>query len=142
MPLIWRQTLLEIPMNEEKLPDGTTANPHYDPKFHYGWGAYDRSTDIAMKRAQGWKLVSWDDIKDTMPDHYRDALREEGSYLVLGDLVLMRISRALREQQRVAKEERVMGALRGAGQENLQELGAHQSPHPSIRNEVTINIQE
>ena len=106
---IFRDNLLELPMNEMYAPDGS-YNPFFDKDWMWGWASLAKGGhDISLRRAEGWQLVSLEEFQnlakaERIPTHYENFVREEGSYLVFGDLVLMRILRALHHQLRLQRE--------------------------------------
>lgn len=113
--LVFRGSLLEVPMNEKYLPDGD-RNPMYDREWTYAWAGYN-GTDIADRQAKGYQLVEWETLQDLQengkcPPHYLSLLRRDGKYLTYGDLVLMRIPRILYEQQQAAKHKRALEVYR------------------------------
>jgi hypothetical protein len=109
--LIYRGSLMELPMNEVYTPKGA-HNRFYDREWYWAWAAYN-GTDISDKRAKGYQLVSIEDLEkgvkeDRYPEHVLSMVRAEGSYLVYGDSVLMRIPRAFRRRWLQEKKERNM----------------------------------
>lgn len=136
--LVWRYSLLELPMNEPYMPDGKTKNPSYDPDYCYGWGAYNDPNDVATKRASGYTFVTFEELGDRLPPHYQSALREEGQVLVFGDLVMMKISRARRRQMKEAQEAFSKQVLKTAGRSHLNELGDAEAAPSHIKNEVVL----
>jgi hypothetical protein len=118
--LQFRNNILELPMNETHYPDGS-LNPLYDRRFAWVWAA-DRATDVAEKQARGYQLVSFDQLsemskEDTFPDHYLNLIRAEGSYVVYGDLVLMRIPRFIQRQRRNEADQMVMDRFKRQDEE-------------------------
>jgi len=106
---IYRGSLMDLAMNEPYAPDGS-FNKYYDREWVWAWAAH-QSTDISDKRAKGYQLVTLADLEagvkeDRYPSHVLSLVREEGSYLVYGDNVLVRMPRVLWRQQRAAKRER------------------------------------
>ena len=106
---IYRNSLMELAMNEPYAPDGS-FNKYYDREWVWAWAALN-NTDISDKRAKGYNLVPLDVLQkgvdeDRYPSHVLSLVREEGSYLVYGDNVLMRMPRVLWRQQREAKRQR------------------------------------
>lgn len=142
--LIWRGSILEVPMNETHMPDGKTLNPFYDRTYLYAWASYTLSGDVAEKQAKGYELVSMADLKRLVkerkaPEHYLSLLREEGRYLVYGDLVLMRIPRVLYRQQQAEYEEMVQSMLKRRSAEQEEAFGSHKAPSP-VKNELVISF--
>lgn len=107
--MVYRGSLMELPMNEVYAPNGD-YNRFYDREWYWAWAAHN-GTDISDKRAKGYQLVSLTDIEKGVkdgryPEHVLSMVREEGSYLVYGDSVLMRMPRALRRRWLEQKKER------------------------------------
>ena len=103
---IYRQSLMELAMNESFAPDGS-FNKFYDREWVWTWAAHT-GTDISDKRAKGYELVTLDVLEggvkaDRYPPHILSLVRQEGSYLVYGDNVLVRMPRVLWRQQLDAK---------------------------------------
>lgn len=106
---VYRGSLMELAMNEPFAPDGS-FNKYYDREWVWAWAAMS-STDISDKRAKGYELVTLEMLEkgikaDKYPSHVLSLVREEGSYLVYGDNVLIRMPRVLWRQQREAKRQR------------------------------------
>ena len=105
---VYRNSLMELAMNEPYAPDGS-YNKYYDREWVWTWAAL-RNTDISDKRAKGYELVTLDVLQkgvddDRYPSHVLSLVREEGSYLVYGDSVMMRMPRVLWRQQKEAKRQ-------------------------------------
>lgn len=141
--LEFRDNILELPMNETHLPDGS-LNPWYDRRWVWIWAA-DRATDVTEKQARRYQLVSFDDLREMaaagdFPEHYLNLIRAEGSYVVYGDLVLMRIPRYLRRQRQAEADQRVMDRFKKQDEE-IQDVfdnaGMRQSELP-FRNTVEV----
>jgi len=114
-PFVYRNSLMELAMNERYAPDGS-FNKYYDREWLWGWAALD-GTDISDKQAKGYRLVTLDTLnklakEDKIPPHVVSMVREEGSYLVYGDGVLMRMPRVLWRQRQAEKFEYVMRRMR------------------------------
>lgn len=137
-PLMYQGTLIEIPLNFPKLPDGSADNPTYDPEYRYGWGAYRNPSDMAIKMTYGWRKVDAEEIDAKLPENYRHALRQEGSYLVFGDLVLLKIHRSDYAKYEEEQENRATAHLRNAGRDSLNQLPTV----PSVsKNEVILRAE-
>jgi len=120
-------TLLDLPMNFPYLPDGKTLNPYYDRRWHWGWAAHRNPSDVADKRERGFTFVDRETLEagvanEEIPDHYKHVLREEGSYLVYGDLILMRQPRVLYRQLQAQKDETALRAVKGHDERIKQEF--------------------
>lgn len=107
--LQFRNSVMELPMNEVYAPNGE-YNRFYDREWIWAWAAYN-GTDISDKRAKGYQLVAIGDLEkgikeDRIPEHVLSLVRAEGSYLVYGDSVLMRMPRALWRQRQKEKMDR------------------------------------
>jgi hypothetical protein len=143
--LKFRNSLLELPMNETQLPDGTT-NPWYDRQYYWGWASYSDTTDVADKQTSGWDLVSLDDFEamiegGAIPSHYRNLVRGEGRYLVYGDLILMRKPRFLWRQHKAERDRRALESFKQVDDRNrdmFDNAGMRMEDSP-IKNELTIN---
>lgn len=141
----FRDSLLELPMNETHLPDGS-LNPYYDRAWYWHWAALV-STDIADKQATGYKLVSFDELtegvkNERVPEHYLNFVREEGSYLVFGDCVLMRKPRKLWRQQRAERTKRALSAFERVDaqqKDNAARIGLPEVESP-VKNELSIRL--
>jgi hypothetical protein len=107
----YRGSPMELAMNEVYTPNGG-HNRFYDREWIWAWAAH-RGTDIADKRAKGYQLVTLPELEkgikeDRYPEHILSLVREEGSYLVYGDSVLMRMPRVLWRQRKREQLERNM----------------------------------
>lgn len=110
--LVFRGSLLEVPMNEVYLHDGS-FNPMYDRAWYYAWAARSRSS-ISAYQAIGYTLFTIDELEALVdagkaPAHYLSLLQREGENLVYEDLILMRTPRAMwrqRKQREAAASER------------------------------------
>ena len=144
--LVYRGTMLEVPMNEPYLPDGD-LNPMYDRAWAYGWAAFD-GTSIADHQAKGYQIVRYSDIKAMVeggkcPEHYLSLLRREGDFLHYGDLVLMRIPRTLFRQQQAEKRTRALELFAKVQEKNNAEAERQNIPVVDAghnANEVTIRL--
>lgn len=102
--LIYRNSLMEVPMNEPYLPDGTLS-PYYDREWYWSWAA-DRQVSLGRARANRNELVTFKQIEKMvndgkMPAHYLSVLFDHGTYVTYGDSVLVRKPRVIwRQQQR------------------------------------------
>ncbi len=100
--LIWRDSVMELAMNETHMPTGKATNPFYDREWYYAWGSALSKTDISERRARGYDTVSLEALEkgiddQKIPDHYRNLLRPHENLLYYGDSVLMRVPRIWRE---------------------------------------------
>jgi hypothetical protein len=107
----YRHSIMELPMNEVYTPEGD-YNRYYDRAWIWAWAAYN-GTDISDKRAKGYQLVDLDAVKKGIkegvyPEYLLSLVREEGSYLVYGDSVLVRMPRALWRQRHKEQSDRTM----------------------------------
>jgi len=144
----YRGTLLELPMNEQYLPDGAHS-PYYDRAWFWGWGRAD-SSDVAQKQAKGYRIVTRDELEaeveeGKVPDHYRSLLMsvEHGSRLQFGDLVLMRIPRVLWRQHHAAEERAALRRIKRqdeANHEVFEKAGVKNISGP-ISNEVSTGLK-
>lgn len=102
--LIYRNSLMEVPMNEPYLPDGSIS-PYYDREWYWSWAA-DRQVSLGRARANRNELVTYKQIEEMVeagkiPAHYLSVLYDHGTYVTYGDSVLVRKPRVLwRQQQR------------------------------------------
>jgi len=122
-PFIYRGSLMELAMNEQFAPDGS-FNKYYDREWVWAWAAHD-GTDISDKLAKKYMLVTLDELnklakEDKIPRHVLNMVREEGSYLIYGDSVLMRIPRVIRRQQQREKFEGVLRRMKRLDQAQQQ----------------------
>jgi len=144
--LEFRGSILEVPMNEVYLPDGS-INPMYDRAWVYAWAAYN-GTDIADKQAKGYEIVRYEELKEMVdngkaPAHYLSLLRRDGDFLVYGDLILMRVPRVRWRQWQREKFERAMGAFKRTEQKNLDmadNMGVRLYDLGKGANELTIRL--
>jgi hypothetical protein len=107
----YRNSIMELPMNEVYTPEGE-YNRFYDRAWVWGWAAYN-GTDISDKRAKGYQLVDMDVLnkgikEEIYPEYLLSLVRSEGSYLVYGDSVLVRMPRALWRQRQKEQSERTL----------------------------------
>lgn len=114
-PFVYRNSLMELAMNERYAPDGS-FNKYYDREWLWGWAA-ENGTDISDKQAKGYRLVDLDTLnklvkEDKVPRHVLSMVRQEGSYLVYGDSVLMRMPRVLWRQRQAEKYESVLKRMK------------------------------
>ena len=143
--LVFRGSVLEVPMNELFLPDGS-YNPMYDRAWYYGWGA-DTGTDISDKQAKGYHLFLWEELdqmveQGTAPAHYRSLLQRKGDRLLYGDAVLMRIPRIRWRQLQQAKHEAAIRRIKrtdDAQREAADKIGMKPAG-VNMRNELTIRM--
>ena len=141
----YRGSLMELAMNEIYSPDGSYS-PYYDRQWVWGWAAHT-GTSISSWQATGWKLVSFEELsklikENKAPPHIMNLVREEGSYLVYGDAVLMRKPRVLWRQQQEAKGKRSLKKLSArhtTDQEFFERAGVSLDRLP-VANELTINM--
>jgi hypothetical protein len=143
-----RGTLIELPMNEMYLPDGS-HNPYYDRSWHWGWG-YAQGADIPTKQAQGFKVVTREQLDELVeaglvPEHYRGLLMsvDHGNRLHYGDLVLMRIPRVMWRQRLAAMHEEALRRIRRTDAQNEQLFDAAGVKNISgpITNEVSTGLK-
>ncbi len=143
--LLWRDSIYEVPMNETHLPDSSAVNPYYDREWIYIW-AYG-ATSIAEKRSKGFYLPSYKELERMVaggkcPEHFLGFLREEGTYVMAGDLVLMRQPRVWRKEQEVLRTQRALNAIRQVdkeGENKFAEMGVSTRPSP-VGNEINIRF--
>jgi hypothetical protein len=107
----YRNSIMELPMNEVYAPDGD-YNRFYDRAWVWAWAAYN-GTDISDKRAKGYQLVDMEILEkgikeDIYPEYLMSLVRSEGSYLVYGDNVLVRMPRALWRQRQKEQSDRTL----------------------------------
>lgn len=117
--LVFRGSVLEVPMNEVYLPDGD-FNPMYDRAWYYAWAAR-RARSISSYEAVGYRKFTYKELEamveeGSAPAHYLSLLQREGDNLVYGDLLLMRTPRVL-WRQRKAEEAKRAAALATSGQQ-------------------------
>lgn len=144
--LQYRGTMLEVPMNEPYLPDGS-LNPMYDRAWVYAWAAFN-GTSIADRQAKGYEIVRYETLKEMVdngkcPEHYLSLLRRDGDYLHYGDLVLMRIPRIYWRQQQAEKHRKAIEQFQKIQERNNAEadrLGVPVVDPGQGRNEVTIRL--
>lgn len=141
----YRGSLMELAMNERYTPIGD-FNPYYDREWYYAWAAYN-GTDISDKRSKGYQLMSIEALEkgvseDRFPPHLQSMVRAEGTYLVYGDNVLMRMPRVIRRQQQEAKRARVLSRMKALddaqrGFFDNAGVGIKESP---VKNELEIRL--
>lgn len=146
--LVYQDTLLELPMNMNYLPDGAHS-PYYDRAYFWGWGGVSGS-DIADKQARGYRVVTREELEaavdiGTVPEHYLSFLlsTDHGNRLQYGDLVLMRQPRVLWRQQRAQDEAQALRRISrqdDANSEIFEKAGVSTAPGP-IRNEVSTGLK-
>lgn len=117
--LVFRGSVLEVPMNEVYLPDGD-FNPMYDRMYFYAWAAR-RARSISSYEAVGYKKFLYSELEAMVeegaaPAHYLSLLQRDGDFLVYGDLLLMRTPRVLWRQRKEAQAKRAK-ALQESGQQ-------------------------
>jgi hypothetical protein len=113
--LMYRGSVMELPMNEVYTPTGE-YNTYYDRAWVWGWASHT-GTDIASKQARGFRLVGYEELEKEVkegkvPSHYLGLLRAEGSLLVYGDSVLMRMPRVLWRQKQAEREKRALAFVK------------------------------
>ncbi len=106
--LVFRGSVLEVPMNEVYLPDGD-YNPTYDRAWFYAWAAR-RARSISSYEAMGYQKFTYEELKamvdeGSAPAHYLSLLQRDGDYLVYGDLILMRTPRVMWRQRKAKEQE-------------------------------------
>ena len=144
--LEFRGSVMEVPMNEMYLPDGS-INPYYDRAWVYAWAGYN-GTDISDRQARGYHIFEQRDLDEMVaegkaPEHYLSLLRKDGRYMVYGDLILMRIPRILWRQRQAEKHARNMGAFKKVEDENRNAADRLNIPvvdSGSRSNELTIRL--
>lgn len=104
--LVFRGSLLEVPMNEVYLPDGS-YNPMYSREWYYAWAARSQRS-ISSYEARGYVRMTHKELESLVdsgkaPAHYLSLLQRDGENLVYGDLILMRTPR-IYWRQRKAQE--------------------------------------
>lgn len=122
----FRNNLRELPMNETHMPDGS-INPMYDRAYRYVWASYSDVQDVPDKQSRGYELVSREELEKMVndgkcPEHYLNLLREEGSYLVYADDVLMRQPRVLYRQMIAERERLAMAHVRRQEEQGREQL--------------------
>lgn len=138
--LVYRGSLLEVPMNEVFLPTGE-YNPMYDRAWTYAWAART-ARGISAYRAVGYELFTYETleamvIEGTAPPHYLSLLQRDGEHLVYGDLVLMRTPR-VRWRQRKAEQE---AKLRAKSEKLDKQLSDAQGYGPAFPGE-SIDLEQ
>lgn len=113
--LVFRGSILEVPMNEVFLPTGE-YNPMYDRAWYYAWAAR-RARSISSYEAFGYQKMTAEELEamvaeGTAPAHYLSLLQRDGDYLVHGDLLLMRTPRKLWRQRKAAQQEAAAAKVR------------------------------
>lgn len=108
--LVFRGSVLEVPMNEVYLPDGG-FNPMYDRSWYYAWAAR-RARSISSYEAVGYKKLTYAELEEMVeqgkaPAHYLSLLQRDGEFLVHGDLLLMRTPRVYWRQRKAEQQRRV-----------------------------------
>jgi hypothetical protein len=146
--LIYRDNPLELPMNEQYLPDGGHS-PYYDRTWYWGWGRVS-GPDIAQKQAKGYRLVTREELEEAVeegkvPDHYLNLLMsvELGARVVYADLALMRIPRVLWRQHQAAKEKAAVQRIErqdASNHEAFDRAGVKNISGP-IQNEVSSGLK-
>ena len=132
--LIFRGSLLEVPMNEVYTPDGG-FNPMYDRAWYYAWAARN-GRSISAYRVLGYGFVTYEELETMVmdgkaPAHYLSLLQRDGEHLVHGDLILMRCPR-VQWRQRKAEEQAALVA-RSAKMERDYNTPSSQGPFPGER---------
>jgi hypothetical protein len=143
--LIYRNSIMELPMNEPYLPDGSFS-PYYDRQYVWGWARKD-ALDISTKQAKGYRLVSKEELDEAIeagkvPEHYRTFLHPDGTYLLYGDAVLMRMPRVLWRQRQAEKDQRALSRIKKLDERNraaIEDAGVPTVKSP-IGNELTIRM--
>lgn len=141
----YRNSLMELPMNEVYTPTGE-YNRFYDREWIWAWAAHN-GTDISDKRAKGYQLVSLPMIEqgvkeDRIPEHVLSLVREEGSYLVYGDSVLVRMPRALwrqRQKEKLDRNLKFFKDLDAKQQAQFNQAGVGIGKQP-VSNELQIRL--
>jgi hypothetical protein len=141
----YRGSLMELAMNELYAHDGEYS-PYYDRQWVWGWSS-NNGPSISSWQATGWKLVSLKELEELekeglVPPHVLSMVREEGSYLVYGDAVLMRKPRVLWRQQQEEKGKRSLRKLQArhnTDQSFYEQAGVSLDRLP-VSNELTIRM--
>jgi hypothetical protein len=143
--MVFRNSLMDLAMNEIYTPSGE-YNKYYDREWIWAWAALI-STDISDKQARGYKLVTLDDLKkgieeDRYPEHILSLVREEGSYLVYGDSVLMRMPRVLWRQQKAERLKRDLAKFKALddSQRNAFDQAGVGIGNTPVTNELQIKL--
>lgn len=129
-----RGSVMELPMNERYDASGG-LNPLYDREFVWAWAYQDRQ-DIALHRAKGYRPVEPKEFKQAVkdgvvPEFISDLVYEEGSFVVYGDVVLMRCPRFIwRQRQKESLEE------------NQKRMGAQQAEDSAFFRRENVNIPD
>lgn len=142
----YRGSLMEVPMNEMYTPKDGEYSPYYDREWVWGWASHN-GTSISSWKSTGWKLVTLEELQKLVntnraPGHILNLVREEGSYLVYGDSVLMRKPRALWRQQKQEKAERSLRRIKSKHKQDqafFENAGVSIDRLP-VKNELTIRI--
>lgn len=129
--LLYRGSVMELPMNERYLPEGDRS-PYYDREYIWAWGRLD-GVDIATKRARGYRPVTLKDLQAAIkagkvPEHYESLLHFDGNYLLYGDAVLLRMPRVLWNERLVEREARALKQVAKTEQEVLNDADNHNIP--------------
>lgn len=108
--LVFRGSLLEVPMNELYLPDGT-YNPMYSREWYYAWAARTQRS-ISAYEALGYQRLTHKEFDEMVsegkaPAHYLSLLQRDGENLVYEDLILMRTPRVQWRQRKAAEASRI-----------------------------------
>lgn len=146
--LKWRDSVMELPMNEIRLPDDSNFNKYYDREWMYVWGSTVNRNDIPNKMAEGFQPVSYGLLEelvkdDKCPEHYLSLLREEGRFAVYGDAALLRIPRVWQRQRQAERERAAIERIRVEDRKVRDDMdNANMRPAPvKAPNEVRISIE-
>lgn len=135
--LVFRGSVLEVPMNEIYLQDGT-FNPMYDRAWYYAWAARNQR-GVSAYQALGYKLFTIDELETMVdegkaPPHYLSLLQRDGDNLVYEDLVLMRTPRMMWRQRKVEQAKQTEARIRRRSDDAL-----HQGDHLGFaREEISL----
>ena len=108
--LVFRGSILEVPMNEVYLQDGS-FNPMYDRAWYYAWASRTQR-GVSAYQALGYRLFTVDELESMVDDgkapaHYLSLLQRDGDNLAYEDLVLMRTPRPQWRQRKAEQARRL-----------------------------------
>lgn len=135
--LVFRGSVLEVPMNEVYLPDGT-FNPMYDRAWYYAWAARNQRS-VSAYQALGYRVFSAEELEEMVeegkaPPHYLSLLQREGNNLVYEDLILMRTPRPEWRRRKVEQAKQAEARVKRRSEETL-----HQGDHLGFaREEISL----
>lgn len=125
--LVFRGSVLEVPMNEVYLEDGT-FNPMYDRSWYYAWAARNQR-GVSAYQALGYRLFVIEELEAMVrdgkaPPHYLSLLQRDGDNLVYEDLVLMRTPRPQWRQRKAEQARQTEARIKRRSDDAL-----HQGDH-------------